>query len=62
MWPMAGADVIVRVHALLNPPSKSDRVAYALVLVLVGAGVLCSAASVLWLGHDLRNIVAVARY
>lgn len=60
-WAATGADVPVRVAELLSPPRDNRLVSSALLLATIGA-VLTSTASALWLGHDLRNLVIMARY
>jgi hypothetical protein len=60
-WAANGADVPLRVAALLSPPRDNRLVSSALLLATLGA-VVMSAVSVLWLGHDLRNLVILARH
>jgi Zn-dependent protease with chaperone function len=60
-WAASGVDVPVRVAALLSPPRDNLLVSSALLIATLGA-VAVSAASVFWLGHDLRNLVIVARH
>jgi hypothetical protein len=60
-WAASGADVPVRVAALLSPPRDNRMLSIALLIATIMA-VAMSAASVLWLGHDLRSLVIVARY
>lgn len=60
-WAASGADVTVRVAALLSPPRDNRFVSSALLFATLGA-VAMSAVSVLWLGHDLRNLVIFARH
>jgi hypothetical protein len=55
----AGADVALRVQALLSPRRES-RLLSALLLISVALAIAISAASVLWLGHDVRSIILVA--
>jgi hypothetical protein len=45
----------------LCPPRNNRLVSGALFIAMIGA-VAISAASVLWLGHDLRNLVVMARH
>ena len=59
-WGATGADVAVRVAALLSPAWDDRLVSRALLIATVGA-VAMSTASVLWLGHDFRNLVIMAR-
>jgi Zn-dependent protease with chaperone function len=59
-WAASGADVPVRVAALLCPPRDNRLVSSALLVATLGA-VAMSTASVFWLGHDLRSLVIMAR-
>jgi hypothetical protein len=59
-WAASGADVPRRVAALLNPADDNRMVATALLAATIVA-VAVSAASVLWLGHDLRSVLIMAR-
>ncbi len=61
VWQATGADVPLRVEALLSP-QRHDRIVSTLLLIAVVLAVASSAASVLWLGHDLRNVIVAARY
>jgi Zn-dependent protease with chaperone function len=58
-WDATGADVQLRVQALLSPPRDSRPVAALLVLVVL-LTIAASTASVLWLGHDLRSVFIAA--
>lgn len=60
-WSATGADVPLRVEALLSPP-RDNRLASTLLLVAVVLAVAGSTACVLWLGHDLRSVVIAARH
>jgi hypothetical protein len=59
-WAVAGADVPVRVQALLSP-TRERRLASVLLFTLVLLTIATSIASVLWLGHDLRSVFISAR-
>jgi len=59
-WSAAGRDVQTRVAALLSPPPDNRFVSSVLVIGTVVAMAL-STVSVLWLGHDLRNVLIMAR-
>jgi beta-lactamase regulating signal transducer with metallopeptidase domain len=60
-WAAAGADVPLRVRALLSPP-RDRRLISTLLVIAVLIIVAGSTASVLWLGHDLRNVFLAARH
>jgi beta-lactamase regulating signal transducer with metallopeptidase domain len=59
-WAVAGADVPVRVQALLSPP-RHGRLVSTVLFIVVLLTVAASTASVLWLGHDLRSVFIAAR-
>jgi beta-lactamase regulating signal transducer with metallopeptidase domain len=59
-WAATGADVPLRVAALLAPPDDNRMATRALAAATVGA-VAVSAASIVWLGHDLRSVLIMAR-
>jgi hypothetical protein len=60
-WAASGADVPLRVAALLAPPDDNRLVSTALLGATVAA-VAVSAASLMWLGHDLRSVWIMARH
>jgi Zn-dependent protease with chaperone function len=60
-WAATGADVPLRVEALLSPP-RSGRLISALLVAALLLSVAGSTASVLWLGHDLRSVLMSARH
>jgi Zn-dependent protease with chaperone function len=60
VWQASGADVPFRVEALLSQRYE-NRITSVASLVAVALAVAGSAASVLWLGHDLHNVLVAAR-
>ena len=58
-WAATGADVGLRVQALLAARRES-RLLSALLLLSVVLAIAVSTASVIWLGHDVRSIFVVA--
>jgi len=60
-WAATGADVPLRVAALLTPPDDNRLLTTTLLLATIVA-IAVSAASVMWLGHDLRSVLIMARH